>query len=435
MKTIKSLACYVIGFSLFTFLFYQTALHKNMSYAFQEGGILKIQDFYYHLVVVDAFWNSRIASIYDYAAQRQVLLEFFGQAANSLMPMPIGVTPTALLLWYPFSLLSKSSIFLAVAAWTSASCFFLMISYWQLLRRFVSQKPSFYLALLSFIVLVLSYALRLAVDLGQTSMIAAGAFILLLIEIRRVRSCGAETRWWLVGGLFFLLSIKITYLFIAGSLLLIYRCFKGLAVGLLLVVSCIIALQLTFDANLIRNYASQLLVYSRPSTFDYFNGSLALSVQNTFRGAFSQLLAESTLLLVSQGICAAFIAFVLLNVLLHKRPSIFYSMAKIANKKILSILSFAVFMLFLTYWGRYEEVLIVVPVCYALLFAEKNNHSALWILGAIVCATVVLNQNIALNYVPLWCLWVIKALLFIPLTGVVIPRGSSDAKKYFFKDI
>ena len=71
-------------------------------------GYLKIQDYAYHIILVKAFWFDGFGNIYDVYFQQQALSSYIGSHINAVMPL--GITPIALVVWFPFAYVARFSM-------------------------------------------------------------------------------------------------------------------------------------------------------------------------------------------------------------------------------------------------------------------------------------------------------------------------------------
>jgi hypothetical protein len=74
-------------------------------------GYLKIQDYAYHIILVKAFWFDGFGNIYDVYFQQQALSSYIGSQINKVMPL--GITPIALVVWFPFAYVARFNMYVS----------------------------------------------------------------------------------------------------------------------------------------------------------------------------------------------------------------------------------------------------------------------------------------------------------------------------------
>lgn len=80
---------------------------------------LRIDDYVYKLHIIKDFWSGEIPSIYRFENQIQTMEKIYGIPLAEAMP--IGDTPTVVLVFLPFSLLAMIDFPLTMTLWVSLS--------------------------------------------------------------------------------------------------------------------------------------------------------------------------------------------------------------------------------------------------------------------------------------------------------------------------
>ncbi len=215
---------WIVNFLLFICLcivIHLTVSRKAVEMISYNNGSYTIGDFIYHILVIKSFWFGEIPSIYQHKSQLAAMANFFQIQPNAVMP--IGVTPTVLVLWFPFAFLARFDLPLAQTLWVSSSLavliFALLKTYLFLCAYKRSLLPIYFIVLCIF---VSSFTTVAAILLGQTGILASGLLILLVIEINQANNAGRPLRRMLVYAMIFLLPIKIPYLVAGIGLLFIF---------------------------------------------------------------------------------------------------------------------------------------------------------------------------------------------------------------------
>lgn len=409
------LAC--LSFALLCSLFIQANLHFEPF--FFRNGILQMSDFAYHLVIVDAFWFKGMTGIYQPLVQEQIISEFVKQ--KIMGSMPLGITPLALVIWFPFALLSHFNFTLAYISWITFSLAFLITSLLDALKdaRY-RQRPVLLAALAVTFVCIFSTTMAGSIALGQTSIIATGALLLLL------RICQAKARKQKkrentsLASLFliFILAIKPSYLILGMLSLLVFRLWKEIFLSLGLLSVILLLLTVRLGPTWPHDYSLSLTTYMTSAVPQHYQSSIVPQTMNIFRSAFSDIIGDSLSLSISKmffiggTVCIAGLALVA-NLHQKENTSFRNSLAFI-----LIALAIACYLLFSPYAGQYEDLLLLVSL--TLLLPSPENKPFLKsreLILLLILTAIVLNFNIAASFWSPSILWAFKAavLTSIPL--------------------
>ncbi len=111
-KRAHTAAFFVLVFSILVITVYLINA-ANQRLITSNFGLLRVQDFTYHLILIDELWSNKIGSIYTLQSQIDGLTAYFGSVPSGVMP--VGVGPVAILVWYPFTVALHLSPQLAYA--------------------------------------------------------------------------------------------------------------------------------------------------------------------------------------------------------------------------------------------------------------------------------------------------------------------------------
>ena len=121
----------LIGF-IVVYLFHQF-ISKQIEFVIYDNGYLKIQDYAYHIIITKAFWFNGFGNIYDLTFQQEALSSYVGSHINTVMPL--GITPLALFIWFPFAYVACFNMALSYTLWTFFSITILLAGLWNLSRH------------------------------------------------------------------------------------------------------------------------------------------------------------------------------------------------------------------------------------------------------------------------------------------------------------
>jgi hypothetical protein len=383
-----------------------------------KNGTYRISDFYYWILVVKSFWAGEIKSIYTLKSNLHALGSFFGQKIK--YAMPIGVSPTALLIWLPFSYLAIYSLSIANTAWLSFSITVFSMAIIIARRTIYSLNPYFSnLFLFVTSLFFLSFAFQACIFLGNTSVLASGIFILLILNLYQQRNTNFTLNFLLISLYLIILSIKTTYLAIALILLLIFGYIIEFILSSIIIFLLFIFINTFLGTSLIREWFDVLSVFFLQSMPEYYASSFNMTTFVTFRSAFSMFLGHlPTMILTQLLLIAGCVGILFISARRYIIP--FRSIgqrifpAKV-NEPFLSVFLFSITLLFLPYINGTEDVLIIVCFFIALLYSSKENFPKHLFYIALMLAFLLLNHNLIHLSKSIWFFWCIKTALFINL--------------------
>jgi|GEM_PF-2280161 len=300
-----------------------------------------IQDYFYYISIVNSWWSAP-SNPYDPSFHMHFLSELAGYPVNNFMPL--GLTPTFLMLLLPFGILARGSVLLSYYVWVAialSASFWVM---WDAVALTGHRKRQIFILVLCFATLFSQAAIS-GIVLGQSSIfgLAILAFFALPSQSNRRYSS------WIRGVLLILLSIKVHYLILGGSLLLIKRDYRAINVA------CIVLL---FATAITWLYGGLLLYPEYLESLRYFAGNsgnqqvdvVALRTSNTFRSAFAELFGINLSSTLSKIILGILLTWSLIATVRRKGSS---------NSLFPYYLAGLGLLCFMPYIGRYDDILIL----------------------------------------------------------------------------
>ncbi|MCB0346027.1 MAG: DUF2029 domain-containing protein [Bdellovibrionales bacterium] len=348
---------------------YFSALNAASTSGVRDGR-LEVQDFLYHLILVREFWFGAGSSLYDLSGQTLAMAKYFGEGVNSAMP--VGVSPAALLIWYPFALISLHSYVLAQTLWIFCGLVLFVSGIYRLVLRFPAEKI--------FLMLFASLALFswngiAGVLLGQTSFLAAGILLHFAAS-----SSASNLVWPLVWGV--LLALKPTYFLFGLAYAVAYHKRASLlpyiAGGLLAALGASLC-----SSTILPEYAAQLSAYTSGSLPASYSGALHFQSNNTVRAVLGTLVGDSVVARTDIVLLALILAALTVAAMLRPRflaPAQYF----VGVVGVVSML--------IPYFGGYEELVVaaVVAICWTQSELVQSPKHA--VLGAALLF-IILSHN------------------------------------------
>lgn len=332
---------------------------------------VRIQDFAYHLLIYKGLWTGQIDNPYQF--ENQVLILRHESSSNISTAMPIGQSPVALLLSYPFTLIAQYNLLISYFLWLtiSSACLACGLNQW----RKETNNNNIYFPLFTLIT-ILSVAFLHAFELGQTSIIALG--ILLLFAGRtNEEKC---YRWISVLGNI-VLAIKPPYFFLGVSFLLAERKLKNLFYSTFVVGIILGSTVWLLPSRWIPDYLSNLASYTaEPSS--HYQSSIVTKTMTSVPQILASLnivdpkLLYSTSTIIFFGGTLCFL-IALLPPLTHE------------TKRLVSIASILFYVTFAPYVGFYEDLLVLIPVLGIISYYPKSSRAEKTFIG--LALVIILN--------------------------------------------
>jgi len=398
-----------------------------IQYEGDKTAYFKIQDFHYYIVMIKSFWFHEIVSIYDPESQLMAIDSYFGIEMNHAMPL--GISPTALLIMLPFSVIARFSFPLANTLWVSAFLTMYAIAVLKAYSYIQSyERNALPLFIVVFSVFLFSFRTVTVIFLGQTSLLASALLLLLLLEMALASKEGRSLRRWIIYPVIFVLSMKMHYLVLGMGILLIGGYIYELLASSVIVGFSIGFLILYTGLALITGFMEQISLFSAHELPAYYDFTDVFHTFFTFRSAFAPIIGGSLSLKISLivllfGCMSIFCISVFQSGGMGKKKKKFQKVTLLQ----MMIAFFALLLLFLPYIGGYEDVLLCIPFAAVFLSPVHMQREYGKIVVVIPFLFVVLNQSIMLSSDHLWLYWGMKAFILIYLfffqKGALSPRA------------
>ena len=370
----------------------------------------RISDYAYKLQVIRSFWSGKISSIYRVDSQIAAVEDGFGVKVGEAMP--IGDSPTVLLLFLPFSLVATFGLPVAITLWISVSLAVLFFSLEKTGESFPDREipsPVYFIVVCIF---TFSSAMMHALLMGQTTLLACGILILTVLEITGAANDNRSPRLWtmLAGGL--VLSVKIPYLVFLLGILLLFGLFREAVAACAAAAGGIVVLGFWKGFCTILDWIGQIRLFSGGAVPGYYASSFNLHTQVTLRSAFAQFTDSPLVVVASYGVLLAgcFVLFLAWSARRGSPPPPHKSAVGPSPQRLVTALT-GLLLLFLPYLGEYEDLLLLVP--YTFVFLNKEHRPQIGNIDrkfvlSILCATVVLNYNLFPIPRPIFLFWLLK---------------------------
>ncbi len=318
----------------------------------------EVRDFAFYLATVSGFIDHKTTGMANPQAILDSLRLVLGIIApEGAKPGPNGLSPTALTIWFPLLFPLRFSINAAFCAWLATSLSLLLLISVRLWRESVPNDTFARATILALTIAVLTSAVtRTCLDIGQTSLFAAGLLGILARNLR-TQSIPSSRSWWL-GFILFLLSLKSHYFMIGLGMLAIERQWRSILLGCSLISVAVLMLD---------PYGDQRLVPDFLRTMEHFSGIDDSGDNGFYRGEFAS--STPTWLTVTEGILpdplrhfvntAAVIIGALSLVTLFIRSKAIPTTKRLTAA---SAIMTGVYLCFSPYLGFYEQLLLIVPL-------------------------------------------------------------------------
>lgn len=353
------------------------------------------------MLIFGAFWSGEIESPYTLSDQMRVLESLAGKPIGGAMP--IGHTPLSLPLTLPFALLGRESLGAASIAWTLIS----LVCLWSVLRPLFAEAGigGITLGRAAVCLALISEAALNAVELGQTSILAAAALLILAAE--------QPWRTWQRLLALMTLLLKLPYLICGLGVLIVMRRWRDLAS--LAIISAVLAtvISLRIGVEGWRAYLASLAVYTGDVPAHYA-GSIVFETMTTFRSAFRGAIGDGA----ARGIASVVYGVASVTLI---------ACGAFANdlrfKRLAIVLLIGIYLCFSPYAGRYEDMLALVPLAMLTTGAGRRFREGGIALLTVVALNTGVFAQLGLGTAVLWCL---KLGLFAALALQSI-RGENSA--------
>ncbi len=357
-----------------------------------EQGIYKIQDFAYHYLLVEKFWRSDVFNIYQLSNQLTVLSDSFGSQIYSAMP--VGMTPTALVVFLPLVLIAGADLHFAYQLWISFSVCLLLLS----LSSLFSRLPRKLDETIMIIAMFCSLPFINACYLGQTSIFALAALLYLQSQLVEKNNKPNPRSIFIAVLMLVGLSIKPQYLLIALPVVITHGYLISIIISSLTIFIAWGFLSLWLTPVWVFDYLSNLTSYATgilPSSYEFWKNSEIATASNLFFGQVNIEIVNT----------AVYCLFLILSITLaFKSRYGRKSLEQLGQSSI--IIGYAGYLLFSPHIGMYEEILILAPTLYALRWV---NLSERWKIS-IFYISIILFQYVDIFA---WLMFSLKAVYFL----------------------
>ncbi|MFN8390336.1 MAG: hypothetical protein U0136_08615 [Bdellovibrionota bacterium] len=381
-----------------------------------ENGDLHMSDFAYHVMLVRDFWFGQTHNIYSYPDQLALIQREFGE--KYVHAMPVGVSPIALLVWWPFAAISRSSMELACAAWSglSAGVFISGILKVFANRRELFSNPYGALFFVTAAATLLSHTALTAVLLGQTTMMAAGALLFLFSScLRDQRQCSTLSLVFLA----LVCGLKIPYLLAAMGILLAYGKMNELGMLLCLVAAFMVSVFFVAGLDTQLAYLQTQRMYSWGQIPEYYQDSLVPSTVVTLGTALAERIDWHSARVVAT--CSSLMSYALLfGIALGSQ-----GLTRDRSAQMLAALSIAIFPCLAPYAGAYEDLLLLPAIAFTLASAREGQSKLRTAIELAWPAALLLILNFNSGFVPR-VVPLILALKIIPFLATSLFRQQPE---------
>ena len=384
-------------------------ISRQIDFVTYSPGDFQIQDYAYHIILAKAFWFDGFGNIYDLYFQQQALSAHVGSQIFTVMP--IGVTPLALFVWFPFAYVARFSMAVSYTLWIIFSVSILLVALWSV-GRYVFQKqnrPPILPIMLS-IVTVFSATIYFAIILGQTSVLASGLLVYLILIVYKATNRQKSGNVVVISLLICALGMKPPYVALGLGLLLIYGMWRETLYSLAIILALLMVITPILTVEWVNSYLNLLRIYSHGEFSELYAWSIEPEKMNIFRSAFRNFIGDNIAALISNFVIyGIYIAVVGLSVLVIIRGKSIdqLTMLKVTKGQLFVLLVMS-YLLFAPYANGYEDVLLLSVFVMVLLHKSTlplTNYKSF----ASACFLIVILYRPLGK--PLLLFWTLKALI------------------------
>jgi hypothetical protein len=268
-------------------------ISRQIEFVAYSNGNLKIQDYAYHIIITKAFWFDGFGDIYKLTFQQQALSAYAGSQAQVYTVMPLGITPIALVVWFPFAYAARFSIALSYTLWITFSLGILITAFWNIVQNFYPNKNLPILPIALAFVTVFSATTFRALQLGQTSVLAAGLLIYLIYFVQKTANSSNFGDLLIILLIIFILGIKPTYIALGLGLLIIYGMWREAIYSLVIVFVLLIGITPLLTIKWVPSYLNLLHIYSLGKFPEFYAWAIVPETMNIFRSAFRSFIGDN----------------------------------------------------------------------------------------------------------------------------------------------
>lgn len=386
-------------------------ISKQIDFVAHSKGHLKIQDYAYHIILIKSFWFDGFGDIYKLTFQQQALSAYIGSPIYKAMPL--GITPIALVVWFPFAYVARINMALSYTLWIAFSIGVLLTALWKIGRHvFKNKKLQLLPITLSFIV-VFSATSFYAIFIGQTSLLASGLLLHLLFFAFKTSDQSKSGNLLPIILVILILGIKPPYIALGLGILIIYGMWREAFYSAAFVLIVLIGLTPMLSIDWIHSYLDLLGMYSHGTIPDVYASSIVPHTMNIFRSAFKNFIGDNMASLISNVVAYSVYLAVIGYCHLSKLEYSFkeqVSVFKLAKAQLI-ILIIASYLLFAPYVNGYEDLLIISVLAIGLIYGDFPPLTNCSSLALIIIFFLVIHHNFFPPDKPLWIFWIFKAVI------------------------
>lgn len=402
------LVCFVSMLLIYCFHHF---ISQKIEFVAYSNGHLKIQDYAYHIILVKSFWFEGLGNIYGVHFQQQALSAHVGSPIYKVMP--IGITPIALVVWFPFAYVARINMALSYTLWIAFSIGVFFTALWQIGRHvFQNKKLKLLPITLSFIV-IFSATSFFAIFIGQTSLLAAGLLGHLLFFAFKKSDQSKSGNLVPILLLIPILGIKPPYIALGLGMLIIYGMWREAFYSAAFVIIVLIGLTPMLSIKWIHSYLNLLQMYSQGNIPDVYAWSIVPHTMNIFRSAFRNFIGDNIASLISNvvtySVYIGVVGFCLLSKIKCGLIGRLYPLK--VTKAQLIILLIANYLLFAPYANGYEDLLIISVFAMVLLYGDTPPLINYKSLALIIIFCLIIHHDFFPPDKPLWLFWIFKAVI------------------------
>lgn len=424
---IRRYACAFVAFCLFSALllgfigaFISNGTSSKISRAENTA---VVTDYHYYMILLSALATGEIDNPYAYSEQRTALETRLGITLNSVMPL--GLSPSALVILRPLATVYQRAPLFSNTLWTYLSLALLVCGALALHNAFRRTfAPLFFLLLVA--PFLLSYNFALNIFIGQTALAAAGCLLLLTVHASRE---GTNTTGLIVTVLCVaFLSIKITYLALAFSILLAAGRYRYAAASAAAVATLTAGAALLHGPAPIVSWVEQLLVFGSDTIPAHYQMAFNPETYLTLVSSLGTFAPPAHLNLLSKTLLVISVPLVILSARLGPADTI-TSGERDSRFALHIVLLFMLHLCCFPYLGGYEDLLIMVPILFVCMARQQPCGELALVVPLLITASLTSNKFFLVGHVPFWSLFAVKLGTFVVLLSLCRRRGFSLARQ------
>lgn len=390
-------------------------------------GNIQVSDFVYYVIFARAFWFENLSDLYSSSAYLQVLPTIVGNAIP--VPMPLGISPIALVLLFPFAMLSYLSFEIAQAAWVAFSLQLLGYQSLLVFRRLSDQGTVLKVLIgIAACIFVGSTTMVVAISHGQTSIFATGALLFIFLNCFGLNpsinstAMACEKSFWgqhnyLTIFAFIALAVKPQYFAIALCMLLLSGNRRTAFLGATLAATLTILVSLKLNISWIHDYMSGMSVFSSGDIPKNYRHAFAPTSMNLFSSAFTPYLGQRLCMTVSNVVSTiTFVSIIAIASLPTFFERLFPRLTTLCENSRGVVVCLGAYLLFMPYAGSYEDLLLWLLLSITLISQTSTTFQFKNLSTLILLLYLLLNHTRLSFLVPKALLWVAK-LAFVLLAG------------------